>query len=180
MQQFLPNGQLLELRQATPDDAPALLAYFRQLTNETDFLLYTRQEAASWTVADERDFIESFTQGANDLLLLAIAGGKLAGTVSIRQASFMKEAHIGQLGIAVLHAYWNMGIARRMMTAALRWAEQHKGIEIIQLSVVSNNERAIQLYRNFGYEEYGRLPKGTRQPDGSYTDNILMSKRVKP
>jgi RimJ/RimL family protein N-acetyltransferase len=179
MHQFLPNGQTLELRQATPDDAPALLSYFRQLISETDFLLYTRQEAATWTVEDEYDFILSFTDNANDLLLLAFTGQSLIGSVSIRQSTFLKDAHIGQLGIGVLHAYWNMGIARRMMTAAMRWAEQHRGIEMINLHVVANNERAIQLYRNFDFMEYGRLPKGTRQPDGSYVDNILMSKRVK-
>ncbi|WP_343671417.1 GNAT family N-acetyltransferase [Chitinophaga sp.] len=180
MQHFLPNGQILELRQAVPDDAPVLLSYFRQLISETDFLLYTRQEAAAWTVEEERDFILSFSKEANDLLLIAFAGNQLIGTLSIRQNTFWKEAHLGNLGIGVLHSYWNMGIARRMMTAGTRWAEQHPELEIIQLSVVANNERAIQLYRNFGFMEYGRMPKGTRQPDGSYVDNILMSKRVKP
>ncbi|WP_343689903.1 GNAT family N-acetyltransferase [Chitinophaga sp.] len=180
MQHFLPNGQTLELRQAVPDDAPVLLSYFRQLISETDFLLYTREEAATWTVEEEREFILSFSKDTIDLLLLAFAGNQAIGTLSVRQNSFSKEAHIGNLGIGVLHSYWNMGIGRRMMTAAMRWAEQHPRLEIIQLGVLANNERAIQLYRNFGFMEYGRMQKGIRQPDGSYVDNILMSKRVKP
>lgn len=180
MQHFLPNGQTLELRQAVPDDAPVLLSYFRQLISETDFLLYTRDEAATWTVEDEVEFILSFSKDADDLLLLAFAGRQIIGTLSLRQNTFSKEAHLGNLGIGVLHSYWNMGIGRRMMTAATRWAEQHPQLEIIQLGVLANNERAIQLYRNFGFMEYGRMPKGIRQPDGSYVDNILMSKRVKP
>lgn len=179
MHHFLSNGQGLELRRAVPDDAPALLAYFRQLLTETDFLLFTREEADRWTEAGERAFIDIFSK-EHHLLMLALADGQLVGSLTIRQQPSRKEGHVGQLGIAVLHAYWNMGIGRRLMTAAQRWAEEHNEIEILQLSVVSQNERAIQLYRNFGYVEYGRMPKGIKQPDGSYSDNILMLKRVKP
>jgi RimJ/RimL family protein N-acetyltransferase len=72
-----------------------------------------------------------------------------------------------------------MGIGRRLITAGLRWAEQHKDMEIVHLSVFSNNERAIQLYRNFGFMEYGRMPQGVRQKEGAYGDTILMCKRIK-
>lgn len=178
MQHFLPNGQSLLLRPATPEDAPAMLAYFRTLTSETEFLLFTLQEAAGLSLESERDFILSF-EDKKDLQLLAVAGDQLIGTLTVRQGYPWKQAHIGQLGIGVLHSYWNMGIGRRLMTAACRWAEQHKDIEVINLSVFSNNERAIQLYRNFGFLEYGRMPQAIRQSDGTYVDTILMSKRVK-
>lgn len=179
MQHFLPNGQVLLVRPALLEDAPALLALFRQLTTETDFLLMTKQEAAALTVADERAFISALSNQSRHLHLLAIVANQLTGSITIRQSDLKKEAHIGQLGIAILHEYWNMGIGRRLMTAAIRWAEQHNELEIIQLSVFANNERAIQLYRNFGFLEYGRLPQGFKQTDGTYGDAILMSKRIK-
>lgn len=178
MQHFLPNGQVLIIRPAAPEDAPELLNYFRQAVSETDFLLITVPEAERLTVADEMLYIRSLANSLKHLHLLAISGGKIVGAITIKQADMQKEAHIGQLGIAILHQYWTMGIGRRLITAALRWAEQHNELEIIQLSVFSNNERAIQLYRNFGFLEYGRLLQGFRQPDGTYGDTILMSKRI--
>ncbi|MBW8685645.1 GNAT family N-acetyltransferase [Chitinophaga rhizophila] len=179
MQHFLPNGQTLLVRPATLEDAYALLALYQQLTQETNFLLMTKQEAASLTVADETAFLRSFCDKPQHLFLLAVVEGELVGTVSIRQSGFKKEKHLGQLGIAVSHAYWNMGIGRRLMTAALRWAEEHEELEIIHFNVFANNERAIQLYRNFGFMEYGRFQEAFRQPDGSYGDSIFMSKRIK-
>jgi RimJ/RimL family protein N-acetyltransferase len=179
MQHFLPNGQVLLVRAALLEDAPALLALFRQLTTETDFLLMTRQEAADLTVADEQAFISSLSNQSRHLHLLAVVENRLTGSITVKQSDLKKEAHLGQLGIAILHEYWNMGIGRRLMTTAMRWAEQHAELEFLHLSVLANNERAIQLYRNFGFLEYGRLQQGYKQTDGTYGDTILMSKRTR-
>lgn len=179
MHHFLPNGQALEVRKARQEDAAAMLSYFRQLTKETDFLLFTLRESAELSLESEKEFINGFRDDQKHLLLIAVTAGQLVASITIRQPDLWKQAHLGQLGIGVLHDYWNMGIGRRLVTAAVRWAEQHKDIEIIHLSVFSNNERAIQLYRNFGFEEYGRMPQGVRQQDGTYGDTILMSKRIK-
>jgi RimJ/RimL family protein N-acetyltransferase len=179
MQHFLPNGQVLIIRPAVTDDAPQLLSYFRQVVSETDFILMTPPEAATLTVADEAAFIRSLADDTHHLHLLALTAGKVVGAITVKQPDITKEAHLGQLGIAVLHEYWNMGIGRRLITAAMRWAEQHRDLEIIHLSVFSNNERAIQLYRNFGFLEYGRLLQGVRHLDGTYGDTILMSKKIR-
>jgi RimJ/RimL family protein N-acetyltransferase len=179
MQHFLPNGQVLLVRPATLEDASAQLALYQQLTKETDFLLMTGQESAAITLADEQAFMRTFCNNARHLFLLAEINGRLAGNVSVKQSGYDKEKHIGQLGIAVLHEYWNMGIGRRLMTAALRWAEKHEELEIIHFNVFANNERAIQLYRNFGFMEYGRLQEAFKLADGTYGDSIFMSKRIK-
>jgi len=179
MQHYLPNGQELVIRPATVEDAPALLASFRQTTQETDFLLYTAVEAQAMTLESERAFIRSFGDNSRHLLLLAVAAGEIVGSVTVRQASFYKQRHLGEFGIVVKHAYWNMGIGRRLMTAVMRWAALHPEITILHFSVMATNERAIQLYRNFGFMEHGRQPKGIYQPDGTYADLILMTRYVK-
>src|SRR3989442_1211837 len=153
MQHFLPNGQELLIRPARLEDAPAMLAYFCQVTEETDFLMYTAAEARAMDVRSEQGFIQSFRDNNKHLLLLAEVSGTIVGTASVRQASFHKQLHMGEFGIAILHAYWNLGIGRRLMTAMLRWATQHAEISIIHFSVLATNEKAIQLYRNFDFVE---------------------------
>jgi RimJ/RimL family protein N-acetyltransferase len=179
MRHFLPNGQELFIRPAKPEDAPALLANFHQMVQETDFLLYTLPEAKTINVRSEQGFIQSFGDNSQHLLLLAEAGGEIVGSVSVRQGGFKKQRHTGEMGIAVRHAYWNLGIGRRLMTAMLRWAEAHPAITTIYFNVMASNEKAIQLYRNFDFMECGRLPGGICQPDGSYVDLIMMYKKVK-
>ncbi|HEY8916016.1 MAG TPA: GNAT family protein [Chitinophaga sp.] len=179
MHHFLPNGQELLIRPAKPEDAPALLDCYRQTTKETDFLLNTPAEAQAMTLASERSFIQFFGDNSRHLLLLAEVGGQIVGSVTVKQSSFHKQRHLGEFGIAVQHAYWNLGIGRRLMTAMMRWAVQHPEITIIHFNVLANNEKAIQLYRNFDFTEYGRQPQAIWQPDGTFVDLIMMCKTVK-
>ena len=178
MHHFLPNGQTLVLRAAKPEDAPALLACFRETTRETEFLLYTPAEAAAMDVRSEQAFIRSFGDNSRHLLLLAEVDGRIVGSISVRQREFHRQRHLGELGISILHAYWNLGIGRRLMTAAMRWAEHHPELEQLYFSVMAHNEKAIQLYRNFGFMEYGRQPKSIQLADGSYGDLVWMQKTV--
>jgi RimJ/RimL family protein N-acetyltransferase len=179
MQHFLPNGQQLLIRPAKPEDAPAMLAGFREMTQETDFLLYTHEEATAIDLAAEQAFVASFGDNSRHLLLLAEVDGAIAGSITVKQGSFLKQRHTGEFGVALLRRYWNLGIGRRLITAMLRWATVHPEIEIIHMEVLAGNEKSIQLYRNFDFIEYGRRPQGIRQPNGVYADLILMYKKVK-
>jgi RimJ/RimL family protein N-acetyltransferase len=177
---FLPNGKELELRPAVTGDEPGLLAFFEQLSSETDFLSFYPDEAAGFVPGFVDTYIgDTHSQSPPHLLLLALIDAQIIGLVAIRQQSFYKNAHVGVLAIGVLHSCWNLGIGRKMMTAACRWAEQHDTLEIIDLRTNSNNEKAIQLYRNFDFHEYGRFPASVRLKDGSYLDTVFMAKKLK-
>lgn len=180
MQHFLPNGQQLVIRRPSVKDAAACLHCFLQLTKETDFLLYTHEEARTFDLPSEEAFIKAYEHNPDNLFLVAEVDGMVVGSVSLNQSRFRKQHHMALLGIAVLHKYWNMGIGRRLLTAAIRWAEEHPKITTIHFDVLATNERAIQLYRNFNFSEHGRMPGGIHQPDGSMVDLVIMSKRIKP
>lgn len=172
---FLPNGKELELRPAAQGDEPALLAFFKQLSSETEFMSLYPEETDDFVP----DFFATYLHQPQHLLLLGLIDNHLIGAVSIKQQSFYKNAHIGVLAIGILHSCWNLGIGRRMMTTATRWAGIHKQLEMIELSVSANNEKAIQLYRNFGFLEYGRMPNAIRLKDGEYVDTVCMFNRIK-
>ncbi|MGX5818533.1 N-acetyltransferase family protein [Chitinophaga lutea] len=180
MRHYLPNGQQLVIRRPSVTDASACLQCFHQLTRETDFLLYTHTEAKAFDLQKEEAFIQAYQHHPDNLFLIADVEGTVAGTVSLNQDRFAKQHHRALLGIGVLHRYWNMGIGRRLLTAAIRWAEEHPVISIIYFEAMVTNERAIQLYRNFNFSEHGRIPNAIRQPDGTMVDLVAMSKQIKP
>lgn len=178
MRYLLANGQYLRIREASVDDAAALLEMYRQGVKETDFLTTTPAEAERFTLAYERGFIASFQNNNNQLLLVADVEGALAGVISVTRAKAAKQQHTGELGILVLQKYWNMGIARRMITTTLQWAEKNPTLRYIYLSAVANNEKAVRLYQNFGFTEEGRRPGAVRQGDHLFQDMIMMGKWV--
>jgi RimJ/RimL family protein N-acetyltransferase len=180
MKHFLPNGDELIIRPPEINDAANLLASFQRLTRETDYLLFTQRESLELDIASEEDYIQSYIDNPNQLLLVAIVKGRIIGSVNVNHSGLYKKAHTAEMGIAVERQWNNMGIGRRLITAMLRWADERQGLHMIYLHVFSPNEKAMQLYRNFGFMECGRLPQAILQKNGAYADLVSMYLQIKP
>ena len=48
-------------------------------------------------------------------------------------------------------------------------------VELVQLTVVRDNEQARHLYASLGFREYG-VEKNALKQDGRYYDEVLMAK----
>lgn len=180
MKHFLPTGDELIIREPLISDAAGLLSNFQRMTRETDFLLFTPSESLDLDLASEEDFIQSYLDNPSQLLLLATVKGQIVGSVNVNHTGFRKKNHTGEMGISVESKWQNMGIGRRLITAMLRWAEEQPDLHLITLNVFSSNEKAMQLYRNFGFLECGRIPNGIQQPNGRFVDLITMYRNIKP
>ena len=64
------------------------------------------------------------------------------------------------------------GIGRRLVEAIVDLA-RHR-VELIQLSLVRDNEPARHLYASLGFREYG-VEKNALKQDGRYYDEVLMA-----
>ncbi|MEC5148277.1 GNAT family protein [Chitinophaga sp. 212800010-3] len=180
MKHFLPSGDELTIRPAELSDAAGLLQNFQRATAETDFLLFTPGESLELDLHSEEDYISTYLDNPRQILLLAIVNGRIIGSLNVNHTGFRKKAHTAEMGISVEKAWNNMGIGRRLMTAMLRWAEAQPWLLSITLQVFSNNEKAMQLYRNFGFMECGRIPQAILQKNGGYTDLVTMYLPIKP
>jgi ribosomal protein S18 acetylase RimI-like enzyme len=97
--------------------------------------------------------------------LLGVAG------LAIRQGE--KERHKGLLwGMYVRPDARKAGVGRQLVEAVIDHARAH--VEVIQLSVVSDNKPARRLYAGLGFVEYG-LEKDSLKQNGRYYDEILMA-----
>jgi len=176
MQYLLSNGLPLRVRQARPEDAVSLLEMFRKVVAESDFLLTTLLEARMLTVEQEKEFIASYQQNPRNLFMVAEVNDTLAGSMSVTLSKWKKQSHVGEFGIVILREYWNLGIGRRMINTMLQWSKEHPSIRLIQLSVLANNDKAIRMYKNFGFKEQGRLEKAICQPDKTLQDLLSIAK----
>ena len=66
------------------------------------------------------------------------------------------------------------GVARTMCAHSLEHAKS-RGFRAMQFNfVVSNNERAVRLWKSLGFEIVGRLPQAFLHPTAGYTDAYVM------
>jgi RimJ/RimL family protein N-acetyltransferase len=120
--------------------------------------------------AQPRSWFEA-TLGATDIFG-AFVDGTLAGMAGYSARENSKQAHKGLLWtMYVRPAARNMGLGKILVAAVLEHARGR--VEMVQLTVVSENESAHRLYRAMGFVEYGYEKKALKH-DGRYYDEILM------
>jgi len=103
---------------------------------------------------------------------------ELVGIAGLLIRERQKEAHKGRLvGVYVRPSARKAGLGRRLVETTVEFARQR--VELIQLSVVSDNEQARRLYERLGFLEYGIEKKALKQ-DGRYYDEVLMAKDLNP
>src|SRR5262249_53215547 len=104
----------------------------------------------------------------------AFLDGKLAGIAAYSANEGPKHAHKGMLWSMYVRAgARNAGLGRSLVAAVLDHARGR--VEMVQLSVVSENEAAHRLYRSLGFVEFGYEKRALKQ-DGRYYDEVHMVK----
>ena len=102
----------------------------------------------------------------------AFLDGTLAGMAGFAPQESAKRAHKALLwGMYVRSTARSAGVGKKLVAAVLDHARGR--VEMVQLTVVSENEAARRLYRAMGFVEYGYEKRALRQ-DGKYYDDVLM------
>jgi len=140
------------IRPATPDDAPGLNAYRRQIADEPDNMITHSAGEYTRTVEQERERILSVSAAANQHMLVAEIDGQIVGhclCAGRRPEGALR--HTAGLGIDVGAGYRGQGIGRALMQAMITWARDNPLIHRLELEVFTHNTRAISLYLSLGF-----------------------------
>ena len=161
------------IREARIDDAKNLLMYLQQVGSESDNLTFDAK-GLPFTEAQEREYLDLRMESHNNLTLLALEGEKIIGSLGVDTPIFERLSHRGELGISVLKECWGQGVGSALLEAMLSWIHAcPTGLRKIDLTVRADNERAIALYRKFGFTEEGRLSRLV-MIDNTFYDGITM------
>lgn len=142
------------IRKAAVSDAENILEYCKAVGAETDNLAFGA-EGISLTVEKEREYLKSFTDSDKQLYLVAEENNEIVGTAVFSGFSKARLSHRAEISISVKKAMWGNHIGTRFMERIIDFAKSTAHTEIISLEVRSDNERAISLYRRFGFEKIG-------------------------
>lgn len=159
------------IREAEGKDAEAIIEYCKIVGGQTDNLTMG-SEGLPFTVEQEKTMLEESLSSNRSIFLTAYKDNRLVATANISAKINKRMSHKATLGISVLKEYWGEGIASSLMNELINFAKS-TSIEIIDLKVRSDNERAINLYKKFGFEKMGLIPADIRI-DGHYYDCDYM------
>ena len=161
------------LRNGTENDAHEVLDVFNLTHAETDYLL-TYPDENSFTVEQEGAFLKAKTESSNEIEIVAVVDGKIAGTAGIDAVgNKYKTKHRAEFGIGIAKEFWGLGLGRALTEACIECAKE-AGYTQLELDVVSDNASAISLYKKVGFVEYGRNPKGFNSRISGYQELVYM------
>ena len=161
------------IREARPEDASALISYFRRLFGEPGINLITEADEFSPTVETESRVIREMARAPNSIFLVAVIDDHIVGQLTLEGGKRRNVKHAAMLGITVAQEWRGRGIGRRLLTQSIRWARNGGVISRIELHVFVRNERAVRLYQEFGFVVEGRRREAVIR-DGKYLDDWVM------
>lgn len=159
-------------REALPEDAQALLDYLKAVGGESDNLTFSAA-GLPISVEQEKEFLARQQKSPHSRILLALDGNEIVGNATIDGNAHPRLGHRCNFAITVRKSHWGKHIGSGLMERQIAFTRE-AGAEIIGLEVRSDNERAIALYRKFGFEKYGTYPKFFKI-NGEYFDIDFMN-----
>jgi RimJ/RimL family protein N-acetyltransferase len=172
---LLKDGAEVTLRTAVEEDAAPLLAAVTAYIAENEGMSWAPGEYRK-TVEDRREFIRRKRDNPAEILILAVLDGEIVGNIDFHVGNRQRTAHAGEFGMGMLPKARRRGLGTLLLNQLIEWTKSVPQLEKINLRVISNNPRAMGLYRKLGFQEEGRRIREIKYSDGSYADEILMGK----
>ncbi len=174
---MLRDGGEYIIRSVEPEDAQHMLQYMKIMLGETPFLVSTPEDF-DYSAEEEASILDGRKNDPRSLMLVAEKDGQIIACADVRSHGRRSRVrHRAELGISVRKDFWRQGIGSALMERLIAFALQC-GYEQIELTAVSKNRRALNLYMKYGFTVYGTRPHGMKYPDGDYADDYLMVKML--
>lgn len=170
----LKEDLIIVLRAPGRNDAHELNSFYYDICGESEYLA-RYQEECTFNDANEIKRIANSIDSPNDMMIICMANGRIAGTCEFVGYDKLKCKHRAQIMMALSQEYWGKGIGSAMLNELIEIAKA-QGIEQLELEMIEGNERALSLYKKFGFETVAEIPDAYRLKDGSSRKAVYMRK----
>lgn len=157
----------LILRAVTAADAVSLT----ELANDPGYRRGTLR--LPYQTVEETARVIAGMQGGDHLLVAELDGAVVGNAGLHRQAG--RRHHVGVLGMGVRDACQGRGIGTALLLALLDLADNWLDLRRLELTVFTDNARAIGLYERHGFTREGIL-RAFAYRGGAYADAFQMAR----
>lgn len=164
------NGKQVTIRPVEEDDAKQILLQMRKVVEEENFL---EEEADTLSSVEQEKRVIREMKEKGSMYTVAEVDNNVVGVSQLFRGQMEMSAHTANFRTWLSKSSRGMGIGKRLLEYTIAWARaQH--LEKVCLDVFSNNDRAIELYKKFGFVLEGRRKK-QHILNKKYVDEIFMS-----
>lgn len=131
-------------------------------------------------IKQNEDGIANLDAGVHQFVAMTADENKneiIIGTAGLHVAANPRKRHSAGIGMMVHIDYQGMGVGTKLLGCLIDIADNWLMLERIELNVFTDNEKAISLYKKFGFVTEGTLRKASIR-SGNYVDEFIMA-RVK-
>lgn len=143
----------MKVRQATPEDVPALVALFQELDRmQADWRVFTPRPGFFDEVGEK--YREAMNNPDAVVLVVEDDEGEAVGMAygeARTPSRFSDERALELSGVVVRAGYRGRGVGRELVQEAARFADE-RGIAWVELKTFSPNRGAMEFWENMGFE----------------------------
>jgi RimJ/RimL family protein N-acetyltransferase len=162
---------VVTVRPAGPDDWPVLLAEANNdASRRWGFSSEPMPEAAAVERA-ARAGLDRLVSGHNTLLICEAATGAGAGTLGLRRTG---PPGVVAIGYGVLPEFRGRGFTSRALTLLAGWTFDRTTFARLELGCKLDNVASARAALAAGFVQEGRRAGRLRNPDGSYSDELIF------
>lgn len=160
------------IRRANPRDAAAYARFMSHPEIYPGLMQLPFTDEDIWRAR----LTDTCAPGKTDLPLAAEVHGEVVGSAGLHPVSAaLRRRHAMTLGISVASEAQGRGVGSALMAAMCDYADNWVGALRLELTVYTDNERAIGLYRKFGFEIEGTF-RGYAMRNGEFADVYSMAR----
>jgi RimJ/RimL family protein N-acetyltransferase len=169
----LKDGTEIAIHEAQVEDAADLIRCVRNYVADNEYQVIEPGEYRP-DLFQGREFIESYLESENSILIVAYDGERLVGNLEIKGGEKNRLRHTGLIAMGMLSDYRAQGLGGLLLEAAIKWAGSHPHLEKLWLQTLDGNKAALNLYEKMGFVEEGRQKDFIKVSQNTYLDNIIM------
>lgn len=135
---------MLSIRRSEPTDAQGLQSLYAGIHAHIQTLQLPNPSLTMWQkrLANIPDNVHSF---------VALIDDKIVGNIALTVAVNPRRRHTGEIVMAVADNFHGQGIGTQLMKTVLDLADKWLNLTRLELTVYTDNDKAIGLYQKFGF-----------------------------
>ncbi|WP_165312949.1 GNAT family N-acetyltransferase [Vibrio ziniensis] len=160
----------VEIRRAEPSDAKAIKKIYECKNAYSSTLQLPHPSLTLWEkrTTDVPD---------NVYVYVALVDGEIVGNLGFEVCTSPRRRHVASFGMGVKDDVQGRGVGSALLSTVVDLADNWLNLKRIELTVYSDNDRAINLYKKFGFAIEGES-KAYAFRNGEYVSAYHMARVI--